>query len=123
MTKSPLLLLAAFLLSACVTTRDSYLPDGSLGHHITCGGALFSMGDCVQKAGDICGAGGYKIVNQNGEAIPYSTSSGGFSGSSGPYGGSVAGGYHSSSGSIVQRDLFVKCKKEPVKKASAANQE
>jgi hypothetical protein len=96
--------------SACVTTQESYLPDGSLGHHITCGGALFSMGDCMQKAGEICGAHGYQILNQNGEAIPFSTSSGAVNGTATPYGGgSITGAYNSTSGSIVNRDLFVKC--------------
>lgn len=109
---SPFILVA---LAGCITTQESYLADGSLGHHITCGGALFSMGDCIQKAGDICGSGGYKVYNQAGEAIPFSTSNGAVAGSSGPSGGSFAGGYNSTSGSIVQRDLFVKCKIEPVK--------
>jgi type IV secretory pathway TrbL component len=103
--KSLALFVISMSLSACVTDSDTYLPDGSLGHHVTCGGAIFSMGDCVQKAGQICGAAGYKVIGANGEATPYSTSSGGFSANA----TSAAGGYSSSSGSIVNRDLFIKC--------------
>jgi hypothetical protein len=53
--------------------------------------------------------GGRARNNQNGEAIPFSVSNGAFSGSKTSAGGNVAGGYSSTSGSIVQRDLFVKC--------------
>lgn len=99
------LLVAALALSACITDRKMYLPDGSVGHHVTCGGAVFSMGDCVQKAGEICGIAGYKIIGTNGEATPYATSSGGFSANQ----FTASGGYSSSSGAIVNRDLFIKC--------------
>ena len=112
MKKLPLLIAPIFL-SACITTSDTYLPDGSSGHHITCGGAIFSMGDCVQKAGDICGAGGYKVYNQSGEAIPFSQTNG--------YANNYSAGINSSSGSIVNRDLFVKCNREPIKNPEALN--
>lgn len=103
---APLIVLA---MTACVTDSAINLPDGSVGHHVTCGGAIFSMGDCVQKAGDVCGPAGYQVIGANGEAIPYSTSSGGFNANVANGVGSAAGGYSSSSGSFVNRDLFVKC--------------
>ena len=114
MFRSLLLAIVTFVFVSCITARDAYFPDGSLGHHITCGGTLFSMGDCIQKAGDICGAGGYKIYDKNYEAIPFANSSGAVSGYSTSQGSAVNGGYHSSSGSFVSRDLFVKCNKEPM---------
>ncbi|MER2519536.1 MAG: hypothetical protein ABTQ34_02480 [Bdellovibrionales bacterium] len=105
----------ALVLSACVTAQETYLQDGSPGHHITCSGSMLSMGDCLQKAGELCGPGGYKIYSQTGESIPYTTSSGGMTSSLGPHGGRVTGGYNSTSGAIVNRDLFVKCNREAVR--------
>ena len=103
--KKTLILAVLLSLSGCVTDSAAYLPDGTEGHHITCGGAMFSMGDCFQKAGELCGPSGYKIIGSNGEATPYSSAGGGFAAS----GGNAAGGFSSHSGAIVQRDLFVKC--------------
>lgn len=88
-------------LCGCVTDGTTYLADGSQGHHVTCGGSWFSMGDCVQRAGEICGGGGYTVMGQNGETIPYSIMT--------AYGNNAVVGMSSSSGAIVQRDLFIKC--------------
>jgi hypothetical protein len=96
------LIVSSIMLSSCITTSDAYMPDGSLGHHITCGGGWFSMGDCIQKAGDICGSSGYTVVDKNGESIPFSQTNG--------YANSSSASVNSTSGSIIQRDLFVKCK-------------
>jgi hypothetical protein len=92
--------------AACVTDQTTYLPDGSLGYHITCGGTLFSMGDCIRRTGEVCGSSGYKITSANGEVIPFSISSGAINGTAG---GSFTGGYNSTSGSFIHREIFVKC--------------
>jgi uncharacterized protein YceK len=51
------------ILAGCssVSSRDIYLPDGSKGYSITCGGFTYSMEKCFEKAGDICGSKGYSI--------------------------------------------------------------
>lgn len=99
-------------LSACTYSRDMYLPDGSVGHSISCGGTLNSFSGCYQKAGELCGAGGYDIVDRNGEAIPFSNSSGSIVGNQ----HMISGGYQSNFGMIVNRDLFVRCKNKVSKK-------
>jgi hypothetical protein len=109
MSKILLLSLVIFGLSACAVAHDTYLPDGSLGHHISCNGSNLSMGDCMQKAGDICGAAGYHVYKQSDEAVPYTTVSGGQTESYDKSGNHYSSGYSSSSGSIVVRDLFVRC--------------
>jgi hypothetical protein len=86
-----------FFLGGCLTTHQAYLPDGSMGYSITCGGAAFSMSDCQKQAGEICKANGYTIYDKSGEAIPVSGAS------VGPHGGSAY------SGSIMHRSLLVKC--------------
>jgi hypothetical protein len=53
--------LLVILAAGCVSSRDIYLPDGSKGYSITCGGFTYSMENCFQKAGDICGSKGYSI--------------------------------------------------------------
>lgn len=105
MKKALSLLAALLLLSACVHDKAAYLPDGSTGYHISCNGSWFSMGDCINRAGELCKDKGYTVINQNGEALPFAMSNGGFS--SNAYGAS--GGYNSQSGVVVNRDLFVKC--------------
>jgi len=90
----------------CTTSKEMYLPDGSKGYNISCDGSANSMGNCFQKAGELCGAKGYSVVNREGEAIPMGTSVG--SASVGPSGGSA--GYTSQVGMRVTRSLFIKCK-------------
>jgi hypothetical protein len=94
------------VLGGCAFSQEIYLPDGSKGHNISCDGSANSMGNCFQKAGELCGAKGYYIVNREGQAIPFGTSVG--SASVGPGGGSA--GYISQSGMMVTRSLFIKCK-------------
>lgn len=88
-------------LSSCITAKEVRLPDGSVGQHVTCGGQIYSFGDCVAKAGEICGANGYMVLGSNGEQMPYSNSSATWA--------NGVGGFNAQSGTIVQRDLFVKC--------------
>lgn len=49
------------LLAGCTTEKTVYLPDGRQGHAIGCA----TWSDCYAKAGDICKAGGYDIVDKN----------------------------------------------------------
>jgi hypothetical protein len=57
--------IVAALLAGCGGTvaREIYLPDGTKGFHINCDGSFATQADCFQKAGDVCAAKGYNIVN------------------------------------------------------------
>ncbi|HXJ34181.1 MAG TPA: hypothetical protein VMS22_09085 [Candidatus Eisenbacteria bacterium] len=74
------------MLAACTTAHDIYFPDGTRGHRVSCDTCVTVPADCYQKAGEICGANGYTIVN-----MPGGTTS------------SYSYGYSST------RDLFIKC--------------
>lgn len=73
------------LLVGCATSREMYLPDGSKGHNISCDGSASSMGNCFQKAGELCGSKGYFVLNREGQAVPFGSSVG--SANVGPSGG------------------------------------
>ena len=59
------------MLSGCATAKDMYLPDGTRGYHVSCGSVSTSSADCYQKAGEICAAQGYTIVNVPGMTSPW----------------------------------------------------
>lgn len=61
------------LVGGCATSREVYFADGSKGHRINC-----DYGSCFEKAGDICEARGYFLVNLQGEAVPFAMASGGY---------------------------------------------
>lgn len=101
------LLIAIFTITVgCATSQEMYLPDGSKGYNISCDGSANSMGNCFQKAGDLCGAKGYYVLNREGQAVPFGTSVG--SAAVGPGGGSA--GYVTQTGMMVTRSLFIKCR-------------
>lgn len=58
-------LLFALLLTGCVSVKTVTLSDGTAGHSIACNGTARNMGDCAAKAGEICGAAGYTVMNQD----------------------------------------------------------
>jgi hypothetical protein len=76
-------LAVAISLAGCVNSQQTYTADGQQGHVISCtpgwtGGivgavanASTSWGQCYQKAGEICGAQGYDILQQVGEGGVY----------------------------------------------------
>lgn len=101
-----LVLAVAIPLAGCVASQPTYTADGQQGHVITCtpgwtGGivgavanASTSWGQCYQKAGELCGARGYDIVQQVGEGGVYGQ-------------GSQGGGFVSTTNN---RMMIVKCK-------------
>lgn len=94
------------VLQGCAMSSEVFLADGTKGHNINCSGTVMNYGNCLEKAGEICGARGYLVVNQQGDAVPFSMASGGFGANT----QSASGGFFAQSGSIVTRNLFVKCK-------------
>src|SRR5438105_1485793 len=79
-------------LAGCSSSKEIYTPTGQQGHVVQCtpawtGGivgqiasASTSWGQCYERAGEICGAAGYDILSQTGEAGAYGQagSGGGF---------------------------------------------
>jgi hypothetical protein len=65
MKKLILLSALAFLIAGCSTTvNPTYTASGSAGYRIACGGFLGDgdLASCYQKAGEICAANGYKVL-------------------------------------------------------------
>lgn len=60
----------ALPLAGCSTSRDVRLADGWMTHVISCGGPLLNMGHCQEKAGDVCGGRGYRVLNHTGGELP-----------------------------------------------------
>jgi hypothetical protein len=66
--KNALLVLTTVLaLSACATSKQTYMPDGRSGYTIDCSGQALSWGGCFQKAGELCGSKGYDTLAQAGD--------------------------------------------------------
>ncbi|UGQ44977.1 hypothetical protein [Massilia endophytica] len=101
-----LLVFLCVVLSGCVSVKPTYLADGSMGHSITCNGGYQTMGACVEKAGEICGAAGFSIVDQYGSAVPFSVASGGIEADR----NKSKGSFNAVSGVSTKRNMFVKCK-------------
>lgn len=64
------LILLTPLLYSCAVSKETYLPDGSLGYSISCDGAAVGINVCFEKAGEVCGARGYDLLNREGQVIP-----------------------------------------------------
>ncbi len=60
------LVFASLCLVGCVTTTPVYLPNGAMGHEISCGGTAGSWSGCLNRAAAIC-KGPYTIVDRTGE--------------------------------------------------------
>ena len=80
--------------ASCATSRETYTADGRLGYSINCSGTALNWGNCLEKAGDICGERGYTVLEKSGDQGSVVTS-----GQLGLYGGSV-----------MNRSMIVQCK-------------
>jgi hypothetical protein len=94
------------MIQGCVTSKEIFLADGTKGHNINCGGSGMNYSNCLEKAGEICGIRGYHILNQQGDVVTLPVAIREFNAST----RSASVGYLAQSGSIVSRNLFVKCK-------------
>jgi hypothetical protein len=61
------------LITGCAASKQTYMPDGSLGYSISCNGSAVGMNVCFEKAGEVCGSKGYSLINREGQVIPYKT--------------------------------------------------
>ena len=101
----PVFLLPLFL-TACATSRDVYLADGSVGHNITCNGHIQNFSSCLDMAGQVCGPRGYLVISPRGEAVSPGAASGAYTADS----VAAYGGIQTQTGPIITRSLFVRCK-------------
>jgi len=62
MSRTMLIFVCFFALSACAVARETYLPSGAKGYSIDCSGSAQSWGVCYNKAGDLCGPRGYAVI-------------------------------------------------------------
>lgn len=97
MKMSPVFLgiVAATAISACATSKQTFTADGREGYSLNCSGAARTWGQCLEKAGEICGTRGYEVLDrsdQQGSTV----------------GGNQFGVY---GGSLMFRSMLVACKK------------
>jgi hypothetical protein len=59
--------LTLLFLAGCATEHKVYGPDGREDHAISCDGAVLSWASCLDKAGEICGAKGYDVIDKGEE--------------------------------------------------------
>jgi hypothetical protein len=101
-----LTLILVLLIGGCATSSRTYLPDGSQGHSITCSGSALNWGMCYEKAGQLCGSGGYNIIERSGD-------------SNSMISGNQYGIY---GGSVQSRNLLVHCKNPDANTAKLPNE-
>lgn len=93
---------SAIFMSGCAISSDMYLADGARGYSVSCNGSANSVSNCFQKAGEICGAKGYTLLNREGEANQYGLTTASANQSQ--------GALVSQHGMIVTRSIMIKCK-------------
>lgn len=88
------LLSVALILNGCAAASKTYTPDGREGFSIDCSGSALNWGKCLEKAGSLCGARGYEVLERSGDE------------------GSVVGGgqYSLYGGSVITRTMLIVCK-------------
>ena len=90
-----LIITAAVLLTACASSSKTYGPDGKEAYSITCSGLARDWGNCLSKAGDICGTRGYNVLSVNGDSGAVIT----------------ANPQMAFGGTTISRNMLVSCKK------------
>ena len=57
-------IISTFALAGCATSKQTYTADGRIGHSIDCSGGFATWGSCYEKAGGLCGAKGYDVLEK-----------------------------------------------------------
>jgi len=99
-------LLTMFMVSSCAMVKETYMPDGSKGYSISCDGAAVGINVCFEKAGDLCGASGYDLINREGQLVPFGYGAASVQG--GP--SYVQGQSFVTYGSFSSKSIMVKCR-------------
>ncbi len=93
---SALLLFCCLILLQCATSKQIYTPSGEKGYSINCSGTALTWGHCYEKASELCGSRGYKIITTSKDQ-----------------GAMVTGTqYGLFGGSVIQRSMIIKCNHE-----------
>lgn len=94
MKRTLVLIGVIMVLGGCAISSKTYTPDGREGFSIDCSGSALSWGKCLEKAGDLCGARGYEVLERSGDT------------------GSVVGGgqYSLYGGSVITRTMLIACR-------------
>lgn len=81
-------------MSGCALASKTYTSDGKEGYVINCSGSALNWGMCYKKAGEICGANGYEVVEKSGDT------------------GAIVSGnqFGVYGGSIINRTMIIRCK-------------
>jgi hypothetical protein len=72
------LMLVLLSMTGCAIANETYMPDGRKGYSISCDGAAVGIDKCFEKAGDLCAARGYDMINREGQVVPQATATAGF---------------------------------------------
>lgn len=65
MRSAMIALMTMYLCGCAVGVKAVHGPDGQQAHAITCSALGRDWSDCFERAGQICGARGYKVWNQS----------------------------------------------------------
>ena len=60
-----LCVLTSIALASCANERKTYSASGQKGYAVSCRGFMNNWNTCLVKAGQICGASGYDVVNED----------------------------------------------------------
>ncbi len=88
------LLCVTIFIGSCATAKSVYTSDGQEGYVINCSGGALNWGMCYEKAGEICGEKGYKVLEKTDDQ------------------GTMISGtqFGLFGGSVINRTLIIKCK-------------
>ena len=89
-----LLMIIAIFAGGCATSKKTFTSDGREGYSINCSGSALNWGMCYEKAGELCGAKGYEVLEKSGDRGAMVT----------------AGQYGLFGGSVINRSMIVRCK-------------
>jgi len=108
--KSSVRFLACSLLTlalvGCAISKETYLPDGTKGHSISCDGSAVGINVCFEKAGDLCGSRGYDLLNREGQIIPMGIGGSSVSGNAAGFQGQS----FVSNGSFNTKSIMIRCR-------------
>lgn len=80
------------LVAGCATASKTYTSDGKEGYAIDCSGSALNWSMCYEKAGELCGAKGYEVLEKSGDK-----------------GSMVTAGQHGLfGGSVINRSMIIK---------------
>jgi len=66
-TRTAAALVAVLMLAGCASSKEVYTPSGERGYVISCDGVGWAV--CYTEASDLCGAAGYRIIEQESDYV------------------------------------------------------